>query len=502
MTDGRTVAPMAGSPFTVRGTLGWRSVFGWSGMGLIVLFLVAIAVDARRFTNTNTGDTNNLATGSRVLIECIRSGDFVGCGRYDGSIQTAVFPYPLLQYVPATVFAWLGWSDAEMLSGLRWLSYCSLLGILALFLLAFREQPRLIYLSWAVLIGSSLLYLANAAFGEALASLAVLAAVVAAAGKRPVLVAALASVACLGKETLAPFVILLCLLCARELPERLLPSARLLWPIIGGSAFGVMLSGAFNVLRFGGPRNALYLGDEFRTAGVGRQIEWFVALWLSPAGGVAWFWPAFTLVMIASAVVAVRRSRLRDKLLDAAPALALVAWVGGLSLWFAPFGWITFGPRLAVPLLPALLFTVLWRNGEQILRLLGATNARASITVAAVSIASIPMYGSPWRWWNAVQDLITPGSATCPPMTGLSIQDDADEYYRCTSATMWRRRPQILDDTITWAWTTAGMAWLLALVGCVCLLIAALVPGAGRSGGSYPPDSISPVSTAASTAMD
>lgn len=454
-----------------------RQMLARIGIGAIVVFVALIAIDGRRAAHVDTGDTNNLVQGSRVLIECLRTGDLIGCGRFEGTVQTAVFPYPPLQYVPATVLAWLSVTDRHILLALRWMNFGSLVVILAVFALAFRRRPRVLWLSWPVLIGSSLLYQSNASFGEALAAAAVVAAVGAAAWRRPMWAAAAVFVACLGKETLAPFVVVLCLLCARDRGHRLLPSRRLAVAIGAAGSVGWLSTALFNVFRYGGPRNSLYLDEPLRTAGLGRQIEWFAALWAAPAGGVGWFWPGFVLVMVTSCGVAVRAGDRRQQMLGVLPTVLLVGSVGGLALWFAPFGWITFGPRLAVPLLPAILFTTLWTCGEQIVEVLGRTWRRALSVAGVVTIASIPMYGSPWRWWNSIQDLISADPvAGCPMMTEFSVYDDPDTYYRCTSNTMWRSRPQILDDTVSLSFSVAGTAWLLAVLGCMCLLVASLAP--------------------------
>jgi hypothetical protein len=309
-----------------------------------------------------------------------------------------------------------------------------------------------------------------------LAAFAVVIAVAAAASRRPVAAGVCAAVACLGKETLPVFVLALCLLCARDADDGWLPPRRLTVAIGIGAVVGAICSVLFNVFRFGGARNALYLDEQLRTAGLGRQIEWFTALWVAPSGGVLWFWPGFTLVMIVSVVVAVRAGSRREIALACAPTLVLVAFLVGLALWFAPFGWITFGPRLAVPLLPAVLFAVLWTNGEQIVAFLGRTRLRAWAVVVGLPLLSIPMYGAPWRWWDSIQDLIASNTPSCPGMTEFSVYDDPTTYYRCTSETMWRLRPQILDDTVALEPTIAGAAWLFALAGCGCLLAASLLP--------------------------
>jgi hypothetical protein len=442
------------------------------GVLLTSAYLASVAVDARRNAHIGTGDTNNLVQGGRVLINCIKEGEWSGCGYYTGTNQTAVFPYPLLQYLPSVGFSLFGWSDDSVLIGLKWLNFFALLGILALVGLAFRNRTRLIWIAWPVLIGSSLMYQANSAFGEALAALAVVSATVAAALRRPIWCTAAVCVACLGKETLAPFVVLLCLTVARGHGARVLPHRRMMMAILGGASVGFGVSAAFNVVRFGTPRNLLYLDETLRTPGIGRKVEWFLALLISPSGGLLWFWPGFVVVMCLSVFFSARTQSWMQRLISAVPALVVLASLSGLALWFSPFGWLAFGPRLAVPLLPATLFTVLWTQGDELLRVCGQRRVAASIVGLAVSVAAIPTYSAPWRWSLVVRALITPSTTDCPAMTELTIQEQPDRYYECVSHVMWRARPQILDEAVAFAPSIAGAAWLLGFGGGLCLFLA------------------------------
>jgi hypothetical protein len=63
-------------------------------------------------------------------------------------------------------------------------------------------------------------------------------------------------------------------------------------------------------------------------------------------------------------------------------------------------------------------------------------------------------------------------------MTELSVYEDPSTYYRCTSITMWRLRPYMIDDVVAVAPTISGSAWLAAFVGSALLLAAALLPEA------------------------
>ena len=171
----------------------------------------------------------------------------------------------------------------------------------------FRARPRLAALLVVSLMGSSLLYQSTSAFGEALAASVIVGAVLAGIRRRPLAIFVLVQLASLGKETLAPFVVLLVLACARTPDDGLLPAKRLTAAAIAGGAAGLILNAAFNVFRFGSIRNLLYFDPPLHTAGVSRKIEFFAALFASPSAGVLWFWPLVCVIVLGGTAIGIRR---------------------------------------------------------------------------------------------------------------------------------------------------------------------------------------------------
>ena len=185
------------------------------GYGFLIVFFLVVFFNARQYGHVHTGDSDNLVKGARVAVDCIRDRQFVECGYLKGSIQTLVFPYPLLQYLPASLLVWL-----QVLRCLdaQWLAFINLLAVVAMLIAivtVFRARPRLAALLVVSLVGSSLLYQSTSAFGEALAASLVVGAVLAGIRRSPLAIFVLVTLGSLGKETLAPFVVLLVLACAR-----------------------------------------------------------------------------------------------------------------------------------------------------------------------------------------------------------------------------------------------------------------------------------------------
>lgn len=471
-------------------------------MALLVAYLVLVWVDAAPLGNLHTGDTDNLVAGARRAADCIHLGTWTRCGRLEGVPVTEVGPYPLLQYLPSVALVRLGLSDDAIITALGRLNFLAFAGTLVLCVVALAAR-RGRDGAWGLIalvavLGSSATYQATSGFGEMLAAFTLVAAVAASAHRRPLLMAAAMALASLGKETQAPFVLVLCLLAARH-DDELLPPRRILVALGLGTAGGLAATAAFNVFRFGSLRNLFYLDPMFRTPGLGRQVEYAVGGWLSPVAGIAWFWPLATLLLVVSTVLAVVAAARRRPWPTWLPTLVVVTvvvgFVGGLALWFAPFGWITFGPRLAVPLLPGAVVVVLLTAAPPLGDLARkVVRSPATVVGAALLVAALgwTQYGAPWTHAAAVNQLIS-ADDSCPNMTKLSLQEDPATQFRCTSHVMWRRHSATLDDAALRGGAPALAGRLLAAGATLALTIAALTalrePPRRRRSASAPPQS-------------
>ena len=341
------------------------------GISLVALFPRLVARDARRLGHLATGDSNNLVNGTRVALRCLGDGDVVGCGHLAGSVQTEVFPYPLLQYLPSALFLWLRDSDGRVLAALGATSLIAFSIALLVVLASFRDRPRLGALLVLTLIGSSAVYHSTSAFGEGLTASLVVVAVCAGVRRHPTAIFLFVLAASLGKETLGPFVVALVLICARSPGDALLPSRRVTVAAVTAGVSAIALNTTFNVFRFGSVRNLLYLDSPFHTPGVGRKLEFFSAIFASPSSGVLWFWPVFSALAVTGTAIGVHRllSR-RDEPRTYLPVLSvtgvMLLWFAGLSAWYSPFGWIAYGPRLEVPLLGGLAVAYVQTVGDAI----------------------------------------------------------------------------------------------------------------------------------------
>ena len=310
------------------------------------------------------GDTGPLLAGTEVLGRCLADLDLVSCEQ-----PTPIGPFPILQYVPDLVaHAGAGLSEAGRLRVLSTLSGLGVAAAVGAAWVVLRRvgHPQLRWVFLLAAISGPVLAYGSSTWGEMLAA-ALLTLLVAAAllPAHPALVGLAAFGAGLTKETGYPFVIGLALVSLLWARGRTGTSIRR-HVLFGaaGVALALAVGSAFNVLRFGTPRNAYYLDPALRTASPEKALELAAGLFVSPNGGIVFFWPlASALVALLLTVAAVRVVRgvtsWREGWLPFALVALVLALTAGLATWWAPFGWWAWGPRLSLPWVFPLLLLVL-----------------------------------------------------------------------------------------------------------------------------------------------
>lgn len=451
----------------VRATAGSDGPWSWYrrtsvtsrlAVALIAAYLVLVAVNAAPIGNLHTGDTDMLVKGTRLALQCLKRGKLVGCGHTPGSPLSNVEPYALLQYLPAAVFVQMGLSDAQVVRALGSVNLAAMAAALVVVVLVARRLRPAIWAPVLVLalIGSSLTYQSTSGFGEMLAAFACLLAVAAVIWRRPVLIFVAMALATTGKETMFPFLLALGWLAGRSEDDRYLPPARVMVPMVAGILVGEFLNVGFDVFRFAADKNLTYLQPILFTPGLERKANFFAGLWVAPSSGTFWYWPVAVVVVVCvlvAAIVALARAPKRY-LVWLPPLLAVLtlgAFMAGLSDWYTPFGWITYGPRLAVPILPAALVVILYTGGGLFagaLKWLLSRLSGVALCAGFVVVAGWPQFGAPWSWMPAVLRMEEAGNG-CPALTQLIIQDGIAHYYHCAEIVMWRIHPAVLKTAAT-----------------------------------------------------
>jgi hypothetical protein len=418
---------------------GWAR---WAALGAFGFLVVTWL--ARPWT---AGDTPFVLDGTNALLDCLSSHDFVACRASEHldywGLMSPMGDWPPYQYLVDVVSVGLGadeHNDRELV-----LSTLSVAGVVSSVVLGWAVLTRVGQKAWfwgflAVVLSGPIIVYARSTAGEALASgLLVCVVAVTVLRARPPLVALAVFGACLTKETAYPFVAalgLLGLVLARRRTGEPIRS-HVLWGA-GGVFASFSLAALFNVVRFGSIFNTNYLQPELHTPGVARKLEYALALFASPSGGMLVFWPAASALVGAACLLPFLA---RDWRLDRRPALVLVAVVVVLALgfasWWTPFGWAGYGPRLTMPWVPALVLLALAAYGDplaELARRLLASTWRLLLVACAVLALALPHVGYMWKV-SSIGDFFRPN---CDAPWRIGVQ----EFHRCQHGLMWSRRPE------------------------------------------------------------
>lgn len=313
-------------------------------------------------------------------------------------------PFPLYQYLTGWPVMWAA-SQGWGLEVVRFWGRCSALAVVGLVWLMTRAgwengERRGNLAGWvgvaAVLTGPLLAYGAST-FNELSAAFWVAAVVAVGASRHRIWGSAgiglvVLLVAGITKEVAGPFLMLLYtagLWTRREaMKGHLLKFGAV--QIIGiGLAFGI--NAGVNWVRYGSPWNEHYgaylAATEMRWMW---KAEYLGALLFSPNGGLVWFWPLAVGLLVVTGVWGWRAGK---RWVVGAGFLVAAGILGGLASWPSPFGWWCWGPRLAIPWVPALVLLAVKGCPAEVERagkwLLGGVKRRLSVTVG-VMLFSIP----------------------------------------------------------------------------------------------------------------
>jgi hypothetical protein len=205
---------------------------------------------------------------------------------------------------------------------------------------------------------------------------------------------------------------------------------------------------AFNYARFGSFLNSIYLDPTFIVPSWKIQLSYFLGAWFSPNAGIIFFWPSFFLLLVLSGLCAVKAVRVSGERLAAVPwstvVLVTAGVMLGLSKWYAPFGWVCWGPRLLLPWLPAVAYVIVAYYGHEIEDWTSRTilrGNRAWITGAALSVVSFPQFGILFRP-DIMMAFFSEPDAQCPKVA--IIQQNAAYYYHWMNHGIWTKSAFLL----------------------------------------------------------
>jgi hypothetical protein len=457
------------SPVTHLATRRW--LLPAAAIAVLALLMLALWVAIER--PSGHGDSNGLALEAGRVVDCLRHRVFTNCNTWHGSTAApGTGPYPIFQYVPAVALRAVGVSRGSTLRVLIAINGLSLLVLAGATWLTLR---RIADVTWrlvltAALIASPLLWYGYAAFGEALGAALILVATAAMLLRAPPLViGVLVAIACMTKETNPLFIAVIAAVClfARGVEQDDRKRQRIVAAAIGIGT-GVVVNSVFNVFRFGSIRNTIYLRYPHPRLGVAERT--FAAEWIAPNYGIIWFWPLTVVILAVTATGAIWTLRRRGwRVADGAPLVAAALFVAdfvGLAFWYAPFGGVSYGPRLMLTLTPALLLVAAAFASKRATRTLQRILAGAWIwpLMAATLALGIP----------EATVLFNPRVLDFLGRPKICRARPVPLPHACTVDAVWSKRPYQLQYALN-GWHTKGgkLAATLFTIAIVLLFLAA-----------------------------
>lgn len=389
-------------------------------------------------TLLRSGDTMALLSGAEVAHDCLRRGELHACGRPADPLIVHSFEAPTsrverfspLLYLPAVAVEAAGLGRNVALWVIGALNAVAFMFMVTIPWLVRERLPRLYRhrMVWApVIVCSPLLPYAVSTWSEPLAAALVVAAVAGVAARWPAwVVAVLALGAGISKDTMPPFVVLLAFAVAGigssvSMRTRL----RSVVPVVVGSSLAVVAGALFNLFRYGTIDNVNYLAPFFRVRAPSNVLRQAVTIVLSPNGGLFLYWPLL-LAPLVIAFMALRPATRDTRARIAVVALALVGFIALLAMWFSPFGWHAWGPRLMLPVIPGVVLALLLTSDR--LPPLGRYGWAAVIVAGALSIPNVAVL-------TAQQEVTRFMTAPVPCTTGTSPVHDP--FVACTMRQAW-----------------------------------------------------------------
>ena len=460
-----------------------RSFAAVTGIAVLLGLLVGYWIAGPRHA---TGDTTVIVNGTVAVRACVEAKRFIGCGRSEEELDaagrmramdSAVGPYPLVQYLPAALLLASPLSREQILEALSALNVAAFLAMLVvLYVVSTRTGNR----AWGpalvlLMTAGPLLFYANSTFGEMLAAFLIVLYIATILLKSHwALVATTAWMAGITKETAVPYLLAIGLI---GLLGRRTHDHRTIRPQLAGMVLGAILAvgtnALFNVFRFGTPLNRDYLNAP--DVPFTQSVRYFGGLLFAPNGGLFVFWPAAAALLVAVGVCAFLAWRRKEKAERWVPSAALLATfillTYGLASWYAPFGWHAWGPRLTIPWVPAFLLLGVALAADDLSRLARAlTNSRPALLLTAVVIWISALSHFGFLWHREVFRDFFKTSAICP---WYPPRFTGDMYFRCTDHLAWHGDPLLisaLDGVVTWPGALFAGAFLAGTVALLTLM--------------------------------
>ena len=321
-------------------------------------------------------DTLLMVNGTQQIKNSIHAGEWA----------PKASSYPLSQYLPAIIYqSVFDGSDQEIfsfLSGLNGLALAGLMG-LCIWLLG-PIHPVLALMGIIAILVGPLTFHAKQSFNEVHASFWIALFVVTTLKKcHPAIILSTMWMAGITKEVAFPFVFAMGVLCWNVISfkPKIWIDTKKLGALVTISGLIFMTGCAFNYLRYRTFYNSEYMGGDGMFIPWGQKFISFMAIWFSPQVGLAVIWlPAFFLIafILITQLIEYRKSlglnQMTFKLIGYSGIIGGLTF--GFASWYSPFGWESYGQRLIIPWMPAILLMILYREQDLIISKLSILSRR------------------------------------------------------------------------------------------------------------------------------
>ena len=430
----------------------------WGLIGALVLpLIVAFPI--------NGGDATWVSQSARALVQCVRDDVWRSC--------PGTFQFGWLQHAPAMFLAWKGFGDDAIVAVLTGLNFAAAVWLVNRILKHFRQSEAMSAVSLLFLIAGPLYAFSVYSFSEMLVIALIVALLFSLFECRSsLMVVILTFLIASSRETALLLVIPLggaVIINETDSVKRFI--SRMI-PVVTGSLAGLVAVLYFNQWKYGSWSNVTYSDPLLRVPGIQLKIKNAFAVWVSPSGGVTPVWVMGTLVAVVVPVVLISRWRMSTR-----RSLVAVCLVGTLALqtmllsaWFAPFGWVTWGPRLIMPAVAGVGIAVLLLFESVVRELLErATQHLAIIAVVTILViaSGLPNLGFILDRSATLAWFTPPLSPSCP--ASANIWNDKTYYLNCAlDYAPWQLGRTLWDSglhQVTQRWAMLYSLLIVLLVG-------------------------------------
>lgn len=405
-----------------------------------IFFFILITVFVLLTNLRHEGDVLWLYDNVKIVRECIEAGRFVNC---------EIVHFPIFQFIPSLLFDYLGFSGTTNIKFLELINLVSFVGLIFIVdhYLKLNFNTHFRYIAILTTITGPLPWYGKSSFNEMTAAFLTTALVIAVLSNSQIwIVTFLSFLTAITKETAFPFVIALGVVCMLEKYKNqnnqqykvtdFFQKTKSLFYLIIGTALGVLVNVGFNYFRYGEFYNIGLLREDFMVQSLTQKIIFFLGIWFSPNGGLFFFWSSLSIPLFITLIFFYRSSK---NLLTSIQMLIIssitIGLTVGFSTWFAPLGWVAWGPRLMIPWIPSIFvitMIICKQEFEKFLTIFLNKYWKRLLLTIGLFMVSLPnntvLLNHPYMFSNFFH---------CPESNLL--QGTIEHHYECINHLMWNK---------------------------------------------------------------